>query len=85
MLSRKEAVGAALGHGNARRFVPVLHTRGLETMPKGKGTAAADGYIGKRGATRFPISHPTTMSSGWVSGRLYSMRADPLRTSSVSK
>jgi hypothetical protein len=40
MLSRKE-VGAAVVDGNARRFVRILHTSGLETMPKGKGKRAA--------------------------------------------
>ncbi len=58
MLSRKEAAGAAVVDGDAKRFVRVLHTSGLETMPKGKGTAAADGYIGKRGNNPLPYLLP---------------------------
>jgi hypothetical protein len=35
MLSRKEAAGAALVDGDAKRFVRVLHTSGLETNAEG--------------------------------------------------
>jgi hypothetical protein len=84
MLSRKEvgvAVVAATPDGSSVFFIRAV----WKPCRRIKASGQRDGYIGSEVTTRFPISHQTTMSSGCVSARLYSMRGDPSRTSLVSK